>query len=58
MNGADASRRRRRVQTAVLVVLLIASALETVAITAGLPVLRDSLMALIAVTMLVAAARG
>lgn len=58
MNGAEASLRRRRVQSITLAVLLTASALETLAIAGDLLVLRDALMVLIALTMVVAAARG
>ena len=57
MNGADAAR-RRRIQAIALAVLLGASALETAAIAGDLPLLRDTLLALIAFTMVVAALRG
>jgi hypothetical protein len=58
MNGADAARRRRRIQAIALAVLLGASALEIAAIAGDLPLLRDALLALIAFTMVVAALRG
>ena len=58
MNAAPRRRWRPRVQAVALVVLLAASALETGAVAAGLDFLRDGLLALIALTMIVAAGWG
>ena len=58
MNGAPRRRSRQRVQAVALVVLLAASALEMWAVADGLDILRDGLLALIALTMIVAAGWG
>jgi len=58
MNGAPRRRSRQRVQTVALVILLAASALEMGAVAGGLDILRDGLLALIALTMIAAAGWG
>ena len=58
MKDSPAVRRRPRLQLATLVIMLAASAAEVFALTAGMSGLRDALLALIAVTMVVAAAAG
>lgn len=58
MNGAPRRRSRQRVQAVALVVLLAASALEIGAVAGGLDILRDGLLALMALTMIVAAGWG
>ena len=58
MNGAPRRWSRQRVQAVALVVLLAASALEMGAVAGGLDILRDGLLALIALTMIVAAGWG
>ena len=58
MNGAPRRQSRQRVQAVALVVLLAASALEIGAVAGGLDSLRDGLLALIALTMIVAAGWG
>jgi len=58
MNGTPRPRSRQWVQAVALVVLLAASALELGAVAGGLDILRDGLLALIALTMIVAAGWG
>jgi hypothetical protein len=58
MNAVPPPRTRQRVQAAALIVLLAASSLEIWAVAGGLEFLRDGLLALIALTMIVVAARG
>ena len=58
MNGAPRLWSRQPVQAVALVVLLAASALEMWAVAGGLDFLRDGLLALIALTMIVAAGWG
>jgi hypothetical protein len=58
MNSAPGARSRPRVHLIVLVILLTASALEIWAVGGGLDTLRDGLLVTIALTMIVAAARG
>jgi hypothetical protein len=58
MNGAPRRWSRQRVQAVALVVLLAASALEMWAVAGGLDILRDGLLALIALMMIVAAGWG
>ena len=58
MNGAPPRWSRPPVQAVALVVLLAASALEMWAVADGLDILRDGLLALIALTMIVAAGWG
>lgn len=49
---------RARVHAIAVIVLLVASALEVWAVAGGRELLRDGLLVLIALTMVVAAARG
>ena len=56
--NAPTRARRARVHAIALLVLLAASALEVWAVAGGWDVLRDGLLALIASTMVVAAAWG
>jgi hypothetical protein len=58
MNRASGARSRQRLQLISLLILLTASALEIWAVGGGLDTLRDSLLVTIALTMIVAAARG
>ena len=58
MNGEPRRWSRQPVQAVALVVLLAASALEMWAVAGGLDILRDGLLALIALTMIVAAGWG
>ena len=58
MNGAPRRWSRQRAQAVALVVLLAASALEMGPVAGGLDILRDGLLALIALTMIVAAGWG
>jgi len=58
MNGSPRRWSRQPVQAVALVVLLAASALEMWAVAGGLDFLRDGLLALIALTMIVAAGWG
>ena len=58
MNGAPRRWSRQRAQAVALVVLLAASALEMWAVAGGLTILRDGLLALIALTMIAAAGWG
>ena len=58
MNGKPSRWSRQPVQAVALVVLLAASALEMWAVAGGLDILRDGLLALIALTMIVAAGWG
>jgi hypothetical protein len=58
MNRASGTRSRQRLQLISLLILLTASALQIWAVGGGLDILRDSLLVAIALTMIVAAARG
>jgi hypothetical protein len=58
MSRVPRAKTRPPVQAAALVVLLAASGLEIWAVAGELDLLRDGLLALIALTMIVVAARG
>ena len=59
MNGESSrNHRRSRLQAVVLAVVMIASGLETLALTAGAEAARDLLLGLVAVAMAAAIARG
>lgn len=58
MKGVPGARSRQRLLAVALVILLTASALEIWAVGGGLGTLRDGLLVTIALTMIVAAARG
>lgn len=59
MNASETKAlRRRRVQTAALAIILVGSALEALAVGAGLPVLRDILLVVVGSAMAVVTAFG
>jgi len=59
VNGESSrNHRRSRLQAVVLAVVMIASGLETLALTAGAEAARDLLLGLVAVAMAAAIARG
>lgn len=59
MNASETKAlRRRRVQAAALAIILVGSALEALAVGAGLPVLRDILLVVVGSAMAVVTAFG
>ncbi|HSR49003.1 MAG TPA: hypothetical protein VLL77_13555 [Anaerolineales bacterium] len=59
MNASETKAlRRRRVQAGALAIILVGSALEALAVGAGLPVLRDILLVVVGSAMAVVTAFG